>query len=362
MASSPPGTGTRLDPRKRPPLARSEPRKEQETEAEWRERHRTAVFDHYGRVCACCGSTEDLTIDHIDGSGAEHRAELFKDGRMAGWHFYVWLVRTDSLTAIRRSVVRATTPSGPASAAASTMRGSRRERRLGNPLDSRRRCRRCCRRGRYVSYFHAVEVVTSNGEPAHHRTPVSGRIDGLIIAASAVLLDAARHGEDAPRSGVVAARFRHRRNARREHHLRCPPRPRRRPVGRMARARFRRLLRTLDCCWPEHPRGVRRTMVTPRFRRPSRAPPKLPPRHRCAPRWPLATRGRSTRCRHSSVSPAPRRRDCAAACSLRPTGTHPTRIRLTTRKQPAAGRLPLEANPAAGPLPKEVTHHGRAAV
>jgi hypothetical protein len=69
------------------------PGKQQEAEAEWRDRQRTAVFDRYGRVCACCGATDDLTIDHMDGDGAEHRAELFKDGRMAGWHFYAWLVR-----------------------------------------------------------------------------------------------------------------------------------------------------------------------------------------------------------------------------------------------------------------------------
>jgi len=51
----------------------------------------------------------------------------------------------------------------------------------------------------YVSYFHAVEVVTSNGEPHTIARLYPAAIDGLIIAASAVLLDAARHGEDAPR-------------------------------------------------------------------------------------------------------------------------------------------------------------------
>jgi hypothetical protein len=50
----------------------------------------------------------------------------------------------------------------------------------------------------YVSYFHAVEVVTSNGEPGIIARLYPASIDGLIIAASAVLLDAARHGEDAP--------------------------------------------------------------------------------------------------------------------------------------------------------------------
>jgi hypothetical protein len=50
----------------------------------------------------------------------------------------------------------------------------------------------------YVSYWHAVAVVTSHGEHAivGHLYPVA--IDGIIVAASMVLLDAARHGEGAP--------------------------------------------------------------------------------------------------------------------------------------------------------------------
>jgi hypothetical protein len=51
----------------------------------------------------------------------------------------------------------------------------------------------------YVSYWHSVEVVTGHGEPGiiGHLYPVV--IDGIIVAASMVLLDAARHHEDAPR-------------------------------------------------------------------------------------------------------------------------------------------------------------------
>jgi len=50
----------------------------------------------------------------------------------------------------------------------------------------------------YVSYWHAVEVVTHHGEPGvvGHLYPIV--IDGIIIAASMVLLDAARHMDDAP--------------------------------------------------------------------------------------------------------------------------------------------------------------------
>jgi Protein of unknown function (DUF2637) len=51
----------------------------------------------------------------------------------------------------------------------------------------------------YVSYWHAVEVVTHHGETdvRGHLYPVA--IDGLIVAASLVMLDAARHIEEAPK-------------------------------------------------------------------------------------------------------------------------------------------------------------------
>jgi hypothetical protein len=51
----------------------------------------------------------------------------------------------------------------------------------------------------YVSYWHCVEVVTGHGEPGivGHLYPVV--IDGIIVAASMVLLDAARHQDDAPK-------------------------------------------------------------------------------------------------------------------------------------------------------------------
>ncbi len=62
-----------------------------------RETIRARVLAHYSPSspprCACpdCNVTENLTIDHVNGGGGEHRAELF--GRdEAGWHFYAWLV------------------------------------------------------------------------------------------------------------------------------------------------------------------------------------------------------------------------------------------------------------------------------
>ena len=50
----------------------------------------------------------------------------------------------------------------------------------------------------YVCYWHAVTVVTSNGEPGTIAQLYPAAIDGLIVAASMVLLDAARNSEDAP--------------------------------------------------------------------------------------------------------------------------------------------------------------------
>lgn len=37
---------------------------------------RPAVLEHYGPDCACCHSTENLCVDHINGDGREHRAEV----------------------------------------------------------------------------------------------------------------------------------------------------------------------------------------------------------------------------------------------------------------------------------------------
>lgn len=52
------------------------------------------VFKAYGGAfCSCCGETivEFLTIDHINGNGAEHRKELGKS--YTGTRFYYWLMR-----------------------------------------------------------------------------------------------------------------------------------------------------------------------------------------------------------------------------------------------------------------------------
>lgn len=40
------------------------------------ERVRNIVLDHYGRICACCGSTNRLQVDHVNGNGKQHRTEV----------------------------------------------------------------------------------------------------------------------------------------------------------------------------------------------------------------------------------------------------------------------------------------------
>jgi hypothetical protein len=51
--------------------------------------NRAAIFAHYGTVCACCGSTERLTIDHVHGEGREHRLRIGKGST----RLYRWLVK-----------------------------------------------------------------------------------------------------------------------------------------------------------------------------------------------------------------------------------------------------------------------------
>jgi hypothetical protein len=55
-------------------------------------RIRAKVLDHYGRYCQCCGAEDDLTIDHVNGNGGQHRAEI---GSTSSLSMYRWLIAHD---------------------------------------------------------------------------------------------------------------------------------------------------------------------------------------------------------------------------------------------------------------------------
>lgn len=58
-----------------------------------RTRLREASFSHYGYACACCKEArkEFLTVDHINGNGAEHR----RQGTHGGTSIHRWLKRNN---------------------------------------------------------------------------------------------------------------------------------------------------------------------------------------------------------------------------------------------------------------------------
>lgn len=50
------------------------------------------VLAHYGTACSCCGTTEDLTVDHINGDGREYRKIVFGDNKTGGAPVYRWII------------------------------------------------------------------------------------------------------------------------------------------------------------------------------------------------------------------------------------------------------------------------------
>jgi hypothetical protein len=60
-------------------------------------RIRAQVLAHYSPAdppsCACCGATDDLTIDHLDGDGEYHRWLVLGPDTRSVVRFYAYLVR-----------------------------------------------------------------------------------------------------------------------------------------------------------------------------------------------------------------------------------------------------------------------------
>ena len=56
---------------------------------------RQIVMKHYGGKCKCCGESKDefLTIDHINGDGAEHKRKIGL--KRCGNRFYQWIVKNN---------------------------------------------------------------------------------------------------------------------------------------------------------------------------------------------------------------------------------------------------------------------------
>lgn len=69
------------------------------TQARWASNLKAKVTARYGprgvAACWCCGTTENLSIDHVNGGGTAHRKELFGPLRhgAGGQNFYLWLVK-----------------------------------------------------------------------------------------------------------------------------------------------------------------------------------------------------------------------------------------------------------------------------
>ena len=64
----------------------------------YRDAAQAKVLAHYSPYtpprCACCGTTENLAIDHIAGNGRQHRLELFGNAN-PGWRFRIWLIKNN---------------------------------------------------------------------------------------------------------------------------------------------------------------------------------------------------------------------------------------------------------------------------
>ena len=71
----------------------ADPEGHRDRRRDYRERLKAQVLAVYGASCACCGTTERLTIDHVNGDGGKHRAALFGHRGGSSVMFWLWLIR-----------------------------------------------------------------------------------------------------------------------------------------------------------------------------------------------------------------------------------------------------------------------------
>ncbi|MWA04588.1 DUF2637 domain-containing protein [Actinomadura sp. LD22] len=109
-----------------------------------------------------------------------------------------------------------------------------------------------------ISYQHILELTRSHGEDGLTARLVPVTVDGLIWAASMVVLDAGRRSCPAPRAGAVEPGSGHRGDRRCQRGARRRARRHRGPDQRMARARPHRLLRTADDPYPQRDTALHR--------------------------------------------------------------------------------------------------------
>lgn len=68
-----------------------------EANKRYRDKLRDTVFEHYGKVCACCGEHRYtmLHIDHINNNGNEHRSTISNGKRRSasGSETYRWIIK-----------------------------------------------------------------------------------------------------------------------------------------------------------------------------------------------------------------------------------------------------------------------------
>lgn len=73
----------------------ADPQSERAEARRYRAGIRRRVLAHYGEQCACCGRKDRLTIDHVNGDGGQHRAELWGRTNPSSYQMYAWLIKND---------------------------------------------------------------------------------------------------------------------------------------------------------------------------------------------------------------------------------------------------------------------------